>query len=235
MSQRPLRRLITIYKSKDNNNNDSDDNQEPSVTINEGASNTPARTTTADPPRTEARDSQPIGLLTQLLEPKKSKQPATANRTLDDFRQTFLDKTTTLDRARAHLDSLTSTQERERITAKLRINIQRMVIDKNNRTFQTKWNDTLRNCENKLLELIKHLNNTIFDTITTIRTKSNECLMTLKQTQSDEEAKANLKTILEDAKKLQQERKDITTKKKRERAKSQRDPNPKEPKRPRTE
>jgi len=73
---------------------------------------------------------------------------------LDKFKQLFLDKTTTLDRTRAHLDSLTSAQERDRIPAKLRINIQPMMEDKDNRTFQTKWNETLYNCDKKLLELL---------------------------------------------------------------------------------
>ena len=99
------------------------------------------------------------------------------------------------------------------------------------KTFQTKWNKTLHDCEKLLELLIEHLNN-ISDTIMIIRNKSNECLTTLKRTQSDEEAKANLKTILEDAEKLQQEQKDVATKKKRERTKSQRDPNPKESKKP---
>jgi len=78
------------------------------------------------------------------------------------------------------------------------------------------------------------LKNTISDTITTNRTKFIECLTTLKRTQS-EEFKANLKTILKNAEKLRQECQDIATKKKGERTKSQRDPKPKEPKRPQTE
>jgi len=150
---------------------------------------------------------------------------------LDKFKQAFLEKTTILDRARAHFDSLTNAQERDRVAAKLHINNQPMVVDKDNRTFQTKWNKTLHDCEKLLELLIEHLNN-ISDTIMIIRNKSNECLTTLKRTQSDEEAKANLKTILEDAEKLQQEQKDVATKKKRERTKSQRDPNPKESKKP---
>jgi len=162
-----------VISSADDDNDP--DNHVPPVTNNDEGSTTP--------PRTEAGDSQPIGLLTQLLEPKKSKRPATVNRTLEEFKQAFLEKTTTLDRARAHLDSLTSAQERDRVPAKLRVSIQPMVIDKDNRAFQIKWNETLRGCEKKLLDLlIEHLNNTISDTIATIRNKSDECLTTLKRT-----------------------------------------------------
>jgi len=61
-----------------------------------------------------------------------------------------------------------NTWDRERIPAKLKINIQPMVIDKDNCAFQNQWNDTPRECEKKLLNfLIGHLN-TIAETISAI-------------------------------------------------------------------
>jgi len=73
-----------------------------------------------------------------------------------------------------------NTWDRERIPAKPKINIKPMVIDKDNRAFQSQWKDTLCKCEKKLLNfLIGHLNNTIAETISAIQTKSDKFLREL--------------------------------------------------------
>jgi len=98
-----------------------------------------------------------------------------------------------------------SARGRERIPAKLKINIQPMVIDKDNCAFQNQWNDTLHGCEKKLLDLlIGDLNNKIAKTISAIRTKFDECLRELKRTQPEKQARSNLQSIPEEAEKLRQ-------------------------------
>jgi len=57
----------------------------------------------------------------------------------------------------------------------------------------------------------------------------------LKQTQTKDQAKASLQTILEEAEKMRQDRKEAATKRKRERTKSSSDHTSKEVKRPKTD
>jgi len=205
MSQRQPRKLITVYHSNtDDEDNDDTSRQEKedegTPTNNDNMRPHHSRRTdntsprTADPP---GKNKEDFGLLTQLLEPKKSKRPAATNRSLENFKQTFLEKTTTLDRARSHLESLSNTRDRDRIPNKLKIKIEPMVIDKDNHNFQNKWNDALQQCKKNLFSiLIDHLNHTIMETISIIRPKSDQCLEELKRTQTDDQAKASLQTIL---------------------------------------
>ena len=244
MSQTQPHKLITVYRSRadDSGDDNVNTNEKEKEDVNPPADNNneiPHHSRTDTPPRTDTPGTNreaDFGLLTQLLEPKKSRRPASTSASLENFKQTFLEKTTTLDRARAHLESLANARDRDRIPNKLKINIEPLVIDKDNRNFRNKWNDELRKCEKNLLSLlIDHLNHTIADTISTIRSKSDQCLDELKRTQTEDQAKSSLQTILEDAEKTRQERKEAATKHKRERTKSNNDRTSKEAKRPKTD
>ena len=80
--------------------------------------------------------------------------------TLDNFRQTYLEKTTTLDRAEAHFESLYMAKHKVKTSVKMRVTTQPNVMNKDDVEFQRKWRETTQECERKLLDLLlQHLQN----------------------------------------------------------------------------
>jgi len=176
-------------------------------------------------PEEQIRDNdkyKTVGLLTQLIEPKSKKhiEPTTTVNTItNEFKQAFLNKITILDRARAHKDSLNTFLERGRILQKLQIKIQPLVVNRELPEFKLKWEQTLRNCEHKLMNLlIEHLETVIDKMKGDIRRDSNNCLEALKRTAMPEhKVKLKLDETLKAAVRIQTENQSEATKRKRER------------------
>lgn len=185
----------------------------------------------------DLNESQQLGVLTQLIEPRKRKIPIAGNSndfTLENFKQIFLDKTTTLDRAESHHESLQTARNKGKIPVKLRVNTQPNVMNKEDAEFQQKWKEATQQCEKKLLDLlIQHLQNIMMTTRNELREESKKCLHQLQTTMSAREAKETHDHLLIEADKTRQARKEEAKKKKRERPNDGKEPNPKAPKRPR--
>jgi len=80
-----------------------------------------------------------------------------------------------------HHDSVKTFKEKGRIPQKLQIRDQPLVVNKNQPEFKLKWSKTLRDCKNRLIDLlVEHLDNTIKKTKANIRSESTDCLESLK-------------------------------------------------------
>jgi len=161
------------------------------------------------------------GLLTQLIEPKSKRHgtgPGTKSNTItEEFKQTLLNRITTLDRARAHKDSPHTSLKRGRILQKLQIKIQPLVVNRESPEFKLKWEQTLKNCKNRLMNLlIEHLDTAINKTKSDIRRGSNKCPESFKKTMPKHEAKLKLDEILKTAVKIHNENQAEAIKRKKE-------------------
>lgn len=189
------------------------------VTIQNGQPPTRAATKDSD---SESDDPDTVGLLTQLIAPKRRRLigPTTSRESiLEEFKKTFLDKTTILDRAEAHQSSLLSSKEKGRVPAKLRVTVQPMVLMKEKYSFQQAWNSTIRESEDRLMSvLINHLDNIIATATTEIRNESDNCITRLmKVGRTKHEAKADLKETLKQAEETRKKNKEEAIKRKRQR------------------
>ena len=164
------------------------------------------------------------GLLTQFLGPSKlskRRSSTTADKLfqleLEKLHEKYLRDTETLDRAKAHLDSLQKAADRGRIPAKMTINIKPLVINKDNEQFKMEWQSAIQESERKLLKtVIDHLQRTIEQTTADIRRSTKETYQKLKANGDKDKAKQQLEKLLTQANAERQQKTEQRIKRKRE-------------------
>ena len=170
------------------------------------------------------------GILTQFIGPRvqtnssgstvhtdEDNNTAKIAREIESFNNHYLDSTQILDRATNHLKSLQSATSDQRTPAKLRITIKPLVIQKDDPTFVTDWNNAIKTSEMMLCKsLIDHLNRVISSTKDEIRDMTDKTYLKIKKIDPTN-AKTVIKTGIHQAEADRQNRNKEIQKRKRER------------------
>ena len=184
---------------------------------------------TTNQPQSSEDEFDDGGLYTLFIGPGTSttyrKRTATENRELalkqelDKFHAKYLADTDTLDRASNHLEALQKARASERTPAKMKINIQPLVIQQEDDTFKQEWQAAIKQGEAKLMETVqKHLGRIIQKTKIDIRRTMGETYQKLQTIATDKTtAKNRLEEVLKTANKDRNQKTEQKLKKKRER------------------
>ena len=117
----------------------------------------------------------------------------------DSLRAKYLEKTDRIDRAADHLEALTRAEAKNRTPAKLRINIQPLVAQRENATFKVNWETAVRQSESNLMKCLqRHLQHIITESNQELEEATTAAFDNLKQTDYSA-ARTVLKTTLEQA------------------------------------